>query len=128
MKPRRHARAMASLVVAQIDAGSERGPRRLQRSQLRWAAERPDRRLARELGVLALIDAARDSHLAELGPDDGLAALCVPWEDVVAEAVVLLDRPRRPECPRCGARLSRRRAVCGRCHAGVPPSARTPFQ
>ena len=128
MKPRRHGRAMAGLIVAEIAGGRARGPRRLLRSQLRWAAERPDPTLARELGVLALVDAARDRHLAELGADDGLAALCVPWEDVVAEAVVLLDRPRRPECPRCGARLSRRRPVCGRCHASVPPSARTPFQ
>lgn len=120
MKPRRHAVAMATLVVAEIDAQRSRGPRRLRRSQLRWSAERPDPELARELGVLALVDAARDAHLASLGADDGLAALCVPWEDVVAEAVGLLDRPLPRDCPRCGARLSRRRAICGRCRSPVP--------
>jgi predicted amidophosphoribosyltransferase len=48
-----------------------------------------------------------------------LTALCVPWHEVVAKAVVVLDRRPRT-CARCGARLSRRRAVCGRCRSPVP--------
>ncbi|HEU5363054.1 MAG TPA: hypothetical protein VFU56_06900 [Gaiellaceae bacterium] len=115
MTPRRHARAIARLVVAGIEAEPSRGPQKLRRSQVRWAAEQPDERLACELGVLELVDTARDTHLRALGADDGLAALCVPWQDVVAEAAALLDRPPQRTCERCGARLSRRRRVCGRC-------------
>ncbi len=115
MTPRRHAVAIARLVVAGIEAEPSRGPRKLRRSQVRWAAEQPDESLATELGVLELVDAARDAHLCALGADDGLAALCVPWQDVVAEAVALLDRLRARTCGRCGARLSRRRRNCGRC-------------
>ena len=121
MTPRRHALAIAALVVAGIEAEQSRGPRKLRRSQLRWAAAQPDEGLACGTGVLELVDAARDAHLAQLDADDGLAALCVPWQDVVVEAVALLDRPRPRECSRCGARLSRRRPVCGRCHAPAPP-------
>jgi ribosomal protein S27AE len=69
--------------------------------------------------VLDLVEEARDRHLADLDADDGLAALCVPWEEIVAEVVGVLDRPNRT-CPRCGARLSRRRPVCGRCRRPVP--------
>jgi hypothetical protein len=115
MTPRRHARAIARLVVAEIEAEPSRGPQKLRRSQVRWAAEQPDEALATELGVLELVDSARDAHLCDLGADDGLAALCVPWQDVVAEAAALLERPRSRTCDRCGARLSRRRRVCGRC-------------
>jgi hypothetical protein len=116
MTPKRHAVEIARLVVAGIEAEPARGPQKLRRSQVRWAAEQPDEALACELGVLELVDAARDAHLRRLGADDGLAALCVAWQDVVAEAVALLDRPRSRTCERCGARLSRRRTVCGRCH------------
>jgi ribosomal protein L40E len=52
--------------------------------------------------------------------DGGLAALCVPWQEVVAEAIEVLDRPRHT-CLRCGARLPRRRRVCGRCRAPSAP-------
>jgi ribosomal protein S27AE len=114
----RQALAMARLVVATIDAEAP-GPRKLRRSHLRCAAEQGDDEVARELGVLHLVEAARDTHLADLDADEGLSALCVPWHEVVAEAIGVLDRPRR-DCPRCGARLSRRRPVCGRCHAPVP--------
>jgi len=117
--PKRHAAAIAALLVEGIEAKSARGVRKLLRSELRCAAEQPDEEMARELGVLELVDSARDRHLAALDADDGLTALCVPWERVVAEAVALLDRPRRRECQRCGARLSRHRPVCGRCRC--PP-------
>lgn len=119
MTPKRHAAAIAALVVDGIEAKAVRGVRKLLCSELRCAAEQPDEDVARELGVLELVDAARDRHLATLDADDGLTALCVPWERVVAEAVALLDRPRRRECPRCGARLSSHRRVCGRCRC--PP-------
>ena len=115
MTPKRHALAIARRVVAELETEAPRGPQKLRRSQVRWAAEQPEEGLASELGVLALVDAARDAHLRQLGPDDGLAALCVPWQDVVAEAVMLLDRPRARTCEHCGARLSRRRRVCSRC-------------
>jgi hypothetical protein len=117
---KRHAVAIARLVVAEIEAETSRGPRKLRRSHLRCTAERPDEALARDLGVLALVEEARDAHLAALDADDGLTALSVPWEDVVVEAVGELDRPPPRDCPRCGARLSRRRPVCGRCRSPAP--------
>ena len=109
---------MAQLVVATIERETP-GQRKLRRSHLRCAAEQPDDELARELGVLELVESARDAHLADLDADEGLTALCVPWHDVVAEAVGVLERRPR-NCARCGARLSRRRAVCGRCRTPVP--------
>ena len=120
MTRERQALAMAQLVVATIEAEGT-GQRKLRRSHLRCAAEQQDEAVARELGVLELVETARNAHLAELDADEGLAALCVPWDDVVAEAVGVLDRPRST-CPRCGARLSRRRPVCGRCR--LPASRR----
>ena len=118
MTRERRALAMAELVVATIE-GEAAGQRKLRRSHLRCAAEQADDALARELGVLDLVEAARDAHLADLDADEGLAALCVPWHAVVAEAVGVLDRRPRT-CARCGARLSRRRAVCGRCRSPAP--------
>ena len=109
MTRERRARALAQIVVATIDADAP-GQRKLRRSHLRCAAEQQDEVIARELGVLKLVERARDTHLADLDADEGLAALCVPWQEVVAEAVGVLDRPRRT-CPRCSARLSRRRPV-----------------
>jgi len=109
---------MAEHVVAAIEREAP-GQRKLRRSHLRCTAEQADDELARELGVLELVEAARDEHLAALDADEGLAALCVPWHEVVAKAVGVLDRRPR-NCARCGARLSRRRAVCGRCRSPVP--------
>ena len=118
MTRERQALAMAEHVVATIEREAP-GQRKLRRSHLRCAAEQADEELARELGVLELVEAARDAHLAELDADEGLAALCVPWQEVVAEAVGMLDQPPRT-CRRCGARLSRRRPVCGRCRLPAP--------
>jgi hypothetical protein len=112
---------MARRVVATVEAEAP-GQRKLRRSHLRCAAERPDDELARELGVLDLVEAVRDAHLAGLDADEGLVALCVPWQEVVAEAVAALDRRART-CARCGARLSRRRPICGRCRLPVPGRA-----
>lgn len=118
MKKRKHVLAIAELVVRHVEA-QPRPAARLLRSQLRCAAEQHEASVARELGVVELVDAARDGHLASLDADDGLAALCVDWRDVVEEAVRLFDAaPSR--CDRCGARLSRRRRVCGRCRSPVP--------
>ena len=119
MTRERRALALAHLVVSSIEAEPP-GLRKLHRSHVRCAAEQPDEELARELGVLELVESARDAHLASLDADEGLATLCVPWQQVVAEAVGVLDRPPARECPRCGARLSRRRPVCGRCRTPVP--------
>ncbi len=119
MTRERQALAMAQLVVATIEAEAA-GPRKLRRSHLRCVAEQPDTAIARELGVLGLVEKARDAQLAEADADEGLATPCVPWEEVVAEAVRLLDRPAPRDCPRCGARLPRRRRVCGRCRSPAP--------
>jgi hypothetical protein len=109
---------MAGLVVATIERETP-GQRKLRRSHLRCAAEQADEQVARELGVLELVESARDTHLADLDADEGLAALCVPWHEVVFAAVDVLDRRPRT-CTRCGARLSRRRPVCGRCREPAP--------
>jgi hypothetical protein len=114
----RRALALAQIVVAAIEREAP-GQRKLRRSHLRCAAEQQDEAIARELGVIGLVEEARDAHLADLDADEGLAALCVPWQEVVAEAVSALDRRPRT-CPRCGARLSRRRPICGRCRSPVP--------
>jgi hypothetical protein len=114
----RRALALAHIVVAAIEAEAP-GQRKLRRSHLRCVAEQQDEAIARELGVLELVEAARDTHLADLDADEGLETLCVPWHEVVTEAIEVLDRPRRT-CLVCGARLSRRRPVCGRCRRPVP--------
>jgi hypothetical protein len=110
--------AIAQLLVAAFE-GEKPGHRKLLRSRLRCSAEQQDEAIARELGVLELIDSARDKHLANLDADEGLTALCVPWHAIVTQAVGLLDQPKI-ECLRCGARLSRRRPICGRCRSPVP--------
>jgi ribosomal protein L40E len=54
-----------------------------------------------------------------LDADSGLAALCIPWEEILAETVELLNQ-QRVHCDRCGARLPRRTRVCSRCHLPAP--------
>ena len=108
MTARRHARAIAKLVAEQIEGEPRRQARRL-----------ADPRLAVALGTRTLIEDARTLHLATLDADDGLAVLCLPWEEILAETVELLGRPR-VRCERCGARLPRRRRVCSRCHLTAP--------
>jgi hypothetical protein len=118
MKKRRHVLALAGLVARHVEA-QPRPAARLLASQLRCAAERREPSLADELGVAGLVERARDEHLASLGPDDGLTVLCIEPEEVVGQAVRLLDGgPSR--CDRCGARLPRRRPVCSRCRWPVP--------
>ena len=104
MTTRRHARAIARLVAERVEGEPRRVARRL-----------ADPGLAVALGTRELIEDARNRHLATLDADGGLAALAIPWEDVLAETVELLDRPP-VRCARCGARLPRRRRCCSRCH------------
>jgi hypothetical protein len=80
------------------------------------AASPEDEALARRLGVVALVEACRDEHLASLGADDGLAALAVDWRDVVARAASVPPDAVAQSCPSCGARLRRTRPErCRRC-------------
>ena len=108
MTARGHARAIAKLVSERIEGN----PHRLARH---FAT--PD--LAAALGARALIEDARTRHLATLDADSGLTALCLSWQDILAETIELLRQPRR-RCPRCGARLPRRRRHCSRCHMTAP--------
>ncbi len=105
----RHVHAIAKLVAERIEGEPRRLARRL-----------ADPRLAVALGTRTLIEDARTLHLASLDADAGLAALCIPWEEILAETVELLERTRVC-CARCGARLPRRRRrVCSRCHLPAP--------
>lgn len=108
MTGRRHARAVAKLVAERLQGEPRRLARRL-----------ADPGLAAALGTRALIEQARTLHLATLEADDGLAVLCISWEEILAETVELLDRPS-VRCDRCGARLPRRRRVCSRCRQAAP--------
>jgi hypothetical protein len=117
MARRRHALAIAQLLVERVEAEPQRVARRLLLPQIRWAAAQPSR--AAELGVLELVERARTEHLADLDADEGLAALGVAAEDVLTEAAGLLERGPARTCPRCGARLSRRRRSCARCRHPV---------
>lgn len=99
MSHRQHVEAIARLLDAALEREPPRLARRLLRPQLRWVADRvgggDEISLARELGVLARVEAARDEHLASLDADDGLAALAVPWQAIVARAAAR-ERARRP--------------------------------
>ena len=116
----RHAVAIARHVVRRIEEQPPRLARRLLFPQLGWLAATPDPAQARKLGVLKLVEQARDDHLAKLEADDGLAALLVQWTDVVREAAALAEPAPPHRCERCGARLPRRRRVCSRCRLAVP--------
>lgn len=117
-----HADAISILVEAKLAAAPPALARRLLRPQLRWvAASLDDEALARRLGVVALVEACRDEHLASLEADDGLAALAVDWRDVVARAASAPSDAAPRACPRCGARLRRTHPErCGRCGLGHP--------
>jgi hypothetical protein len=93
---RGHADAIARLAVREVEEQPPRLARRLLKPQIRWAAERRDEAFARELGVLDLVERARDRYLAALDADEGLAALLVPWEDVVDCAAALVAESLRP--------------------------------
>jgi hypothetical protein len=121
-----HVDALCVLLEAKLAAAPPVTARRLLRPQLRWVAatlggEGGDE-LAQRLGVVALVEACRDEHLASLDADDGLAALSVDWRDVVVRACARAAREgERRTCRRCGAPLRRKRAErCGRCGLAAP--------
>ena len=99
---RQHVDAICRELEAALGREPEKLVRRLLRPQLRLVADRlgdPDANsLAHGLGVLARVEAARDEHLASLDADEGLAALAVPWQDVVAR--VAAREPVRPRVQR----------------------------
>src|SRR3954471_18894282 len=117
MKKRRHVLAIAAIVARHVAAQPRRGARLLS-SQLRCAVEQQEPDLELDLAIAELIERARDEHLTSLGPDDGLTVLCIDWEDVVDQAVRLLETGPS-HCTRCGARLPDRRPVCSRCRRPV---------
>ena len=96
MSRRQHLEAICRRLDAALDREPPRLARRLLRPQVRWVADRlgddDATALARELGVLARVEAARDEHLASLDADDGLAALAIPWQDVVARHVLAAEQ------------------------------------
>jgi hypothetical protein len=103
MTRQQHVRAIARLVVERVEGRSPRQARRIAHPGL-----------AAALGTRGLIEDARTRHLGTLDADEGLVALCIPWEEVLAETAEQLARPA-VSCERCGARLPRRRRVCSRC-------------
>jgi len=83
LTPRQHAHAISRLASAALpaDARSRReveGVVTLIDEGLRDDAETA----ARANGLLELVEAARNEHLAGLDADEGLRALLVPWEEV----------------------------------------------
>ena len=118
-----HVDALCDLLEEKLAAAPPTTARRLLRPQLRWVAATPDGdALAHLLGVVALVEACRDEHLASLDADEGLAALAVDWRDVVVRACArAAGVGERRTCPRCGARLRRKRAErCARCGLASP--------
>jgi hypothetical protein len=118
---REHLDAMCAALEAKLAAAPVRTARRLLRPQLRWVEQRPDDpELAHRLGVVTLVEACRDEHLASLDADDGLTVLAIDWREVVERACERARiEPAVPRCGRCGARLTRRREPrCKRC--GLP--------
>ena len=115
---KRHLDAICAALERRLAAAPEATARRLLRPQLRWVEQRPDdAELAHRLGVVALVEACRDEHLASLDADDGLAVLEIDWTEVVARASERMAGTRvARRCRCCGARLPVRRARrCGRC-------------
>jgi len=112
---RQHVSAIAELVVAEMDAAQPRVNRRHLRPELAWAARELEEDLAGRLGVIDLVERARDAHLARLDADDGLAVLSVSWREIVVRAEAVLAARGRGSCTRCGARLARKGHRCRRC-------------
>ena len=119
MTRERQALAMAELVVATIEREAP-GQRKLRRSHLRCTAEQADEELARELGVLELVEdgTRRTPRRRSTQTRGSPRSACRGTRSLPKPSSVLDRRPRT--CARCGARLSRRRAVCGRCRSPVP--------
>ena len=88
MTGKQHAHAIARFAVAAHSAAPTRSRGRRQRELAGIASLLGDglpeeaELAARRVGVLELIEAARDEHLARLDAEDGLQALLVDWSDV----------------------------------------------
>ncbi len=126
MSRREHLDSICALVEAHLAEAPPVTARRLLRPQLRWVELQLEGgggdEAAHRLGVVALVEACRDEHLASLDADDGLAALQIDWREVVVRAC---ERARSDDesrtCPRCGARLRVPHARrCGRCGLREP--------
>jgi hypothetical protein len=85
---KQHAHAIARHALAAIEAAPPRGRGRRQRElagvAVLLADGLPDEAelAARRVGVLELVEAARNEHLARLDAEDGLQTLLVDWSDV----------------------------------------------
>ena len=90
MTAQRHVRAIAKLVAEQIEGEPRRLARRLADPGLPSRSARA--RSSRTPGHCIWRRSTRT----------GLAALCISWEEILAETVDLLERPR-VRCARCGA-------------------------
>ena len=82
MTPRQHAHAISRLAAAEL--AGKRGRRELAGvvSLLDEGLRADAESAARAIGLLELVETARDRHLATLDADEGLRALLVPWEEV----------------------------------------------
>jgi hypothetical protein len=85
---KQHAHAIARHALTAIESAPARGRGRRQRElagvAVLLADGLPDEAelTARRVGVLDLVEAARNEHLARLDAEDGLQALLVDWSDV----------------------------------------------
>jgi len=88
MTTKQHAQAIARHALLAIEAAPARGRGRRQRElagvAVLLADGLPDEAelAARRIGVLDLVEHARNEHLARLDAEDGLQALLVDWSDV----------------------------------------------
>jgi hypothetical protein len=116
-----HLDAICAVLEAKLDAAPAATARRLLRPQLRWVElqllDGAGDELAYRLGVVGLVEACRDEHLAALDADDGLTVLQIDWRDVVVHACERA-RARDParRCLRCGERIAGYR--CSTCRRG----------
>ena len=103
MTTKQHAHAIARHALTAIEAAPARGRGRRQRElagvAVLLADGLPDEAelAARRVGVLDLIETARNEHLARLEAEDGLQALLVEWSEVaLLVAEMSLGRRRHP--------------------------------
>lgn len=100
MTRKQHAQAIARFAVSALSAAPARGRGRRQRelagvvSLLGDGLPEEAELAARRVGVLDLIEAARDEHLARLDADDGLQALGVDWAEVTLLVAQMTVRRR----------------------------------
>jgi hypothetical protein len=100
VRGKQHAYAIARHACTALAAAPARGRGRRQRELAGVASLLADGRrdeaalTARSVGLHDRIEDARNEHLARLGPDDGLRALCVDWAEI-ALLVAQMSLPRR---------------------------------